>query len=209
MKKIKISNPVWLVLSLATILFSGCQLPPPAHQPAVTASADTNTDVIILRAGDAIRVSFPGSPNLDTAQPIRRDGKIVMPLVGEVEAADLTPDALQQKLIKLYADQISSKEVLVTLSSSTFPVFVTGSVIHPGEILSDHPITALEAVMKAGGFDYNTANMKSVKVSRTEKGETKSYKLDLKAALEGGKNVKPFYLKPNDILFVPQRLQIF
>ena len=123
--------------------------------------------------------------------------------------AGLTPGVLQEKLIKLYADQISSKEVVVTVESSSFPVFVTGSVIHPGKINTDHPMTALEAVMEAGGFDYNTANMSSVKISRMENGMMKSYKLDLKKALDGDKNTKPFYLKPNDILFVPERLQIF
>jgi polysaccharide export outer membrane protein len=198
----------FFLLALIAVGVSGCQATAP-HQAAQAASEEARVEAIILRAGDGIKISFPGAPNLDTAQPIRRDGKIVMPLVGEVEAAGLTPDALQQQLIKLYADQISSKEVLVTLESSSFPVFVTGSVIHPGKILSDHPITALEAVMEAGGFDYNTANLRSVKVSRLEKGVMKNYKLDLKAALEGGKDNKPFYLKPNDIVFVPERLVIF
>jgi hypothetical protein len=65
--------------------------------------------------------------------------------------------------------------------------------------------------MEAGGFDYNTANLKAVKVSRLEKGEMKHYILNLKVELEGdpGKSVKPFYLKPNDIVFVAQRLQVF
>ena len=194
-------------LALGATLFSGCETTTPHSTP--TAVVDETHAEIILRAGDGIKVSFPGSSNLDTAQPIRRDGKIVMPLVGEVEAAGLTPDALQTKLIKLYKDQISSSEVLVTLESSSFPVFITGSVIHPGKIQSDHPITALEAVMEAGGPDFNTANMKAVKVSRMEKGEMKSYKLDLKSMLDGSNNVKPFYLKPNDIVFVPERFQVF
>jgi polysaccharide biosynthesis/export protein len=212
MKIKNLSHPFWLVLllSCAAMVFSGCQTTKPTHQPFPLAAGEPKMDAIVLRAGDGLKISFPGSANLDTTQPIRRDGKIVMPLIGEVEAAGLTPDALQQKLIKLYASQISSSEVLVTLESSSFPVFVTGSVIHPGKILSDHPITALEAVMEAGGPDYNTANMKAVNVSRMEKGEMKSYKLNLKEALEGGTGKsKPFYLKPNDILFIPQRLLLF
>ena len=206
MKNNNLFGKAWLAGSLALTLFalSGCQTTPPSKPTDMVAD-----DAIILRAGDVIKVSFPGSPNLDSTQPIRRDGKMVMPLVGEIEATGMTPDALQEKLIKLYAPQIASKEVLVTVESSTFPVFVTGAVVHPGKILSDHPITALEAVMEAGGVDYNTANMSAVKISRMEKGAMKSYRLDLKKALDGDKNTKPFYLKPNDILFVPERLQIF
>ena len=106
------------------------------------------------------------------------------------------------------ASQISSKEVIVFVQSSSFPVFVSGAVIHPGKILSDHPITALEAVMEAGGFDYNTANLKSVKVIRNENGVMKNYVVNLKSILDGNAN-KPFYLKPSDIVYVPERLQIF
>jgi len=62
-----------------------------------------------------------------------------------VVAAGLTPEELQQKLVGIYATQITTKEVTVPGRSSAFPVFVTGSGIHPGKILSDHPITALEA----------------------------------------------------------------
>ena len=196
------------LLSLALMVAAGCQTIATQKQ-VETASIEAQSEGIILRPSDVIKVSFPGSPNLDTTQPIRRDGKMVFPLIGEIEATGLAPAALQEKLIKLYTPQIGSKEVLVTVQASSFPVFITGSVVRPGKILSDHPITALEAVMEAGGFDKNTANMSAVKVSRMENGVMKTYKLDLKAALEGGESGKPFYLKPNDILFIPERLQIF
>lgn len=209
MKNKPFSKNIWMVvmLSLAVFGLAGCGTLPPAHSSPPVATEEPKADGIILRAGDGLKISFPGSPNLDTVQPIRRDGKIVLPLVGEVEAAGLSPDALQVKLVKLFESQISSREVLVTLESSSFPIYVTGSVVHPGKIQSDHPITALEAVMEAGGPDYNTANMKSVRISRLEKGEMKSFQINLKEVLDG-KNSKPFYLKPNDIVFVPERFQI-
>lgn len=189
----------------AVLAFTGCATSDGAKPPpAPTAHSET----IILRAGDILEVSFPGSANLDSTQQIRRDGKIVLPLVGEVDAAGMSPDALQQSLIKLYAAQLSSKEVVVSLKSSSFPVFVTGSVIHPGKILSDHPITALEAVMEAGGPDYTTANLKAVKVIRNENGTMKNYKVNLKAVLDGD-NSQPFYLKPEDIIYVSERFQMF
>ena len=190
------------LMAAATLTFAGCATPPPPPAVAVTAP------VITLREGDTIKISFPGSANLDTTQQIRRDGKINLQLVGEVDAAGLTPDDLQKKLIDLYAPQISSKEVTVSLLSSTFPVFVNGEVAHPGKVMSDHPMTALEAVMEAGGFNPDTANMKAVKVNRLEGGKYKSYQLNLKDILDG-KTSAPFYLKPNDIVYVPERFQLF
>ena len=196
------------LLAAAMLVFTGCATTQAEKDSLTAAAKQSRSEMIVLREGDVLKISFPGSANLDTIQPIRRDGRIAMPLIGEVDAAGLTPDGLQEKLIKLYASQISTKEVIVFVQSSSFPVFVSGSVVHPGKILSDHPITALEAVMEAGGFDYNTANLKSVKVIRNENGVMKNYTLDLKSILDGKAN-KPFYLKPSDIVYVPERLQIF
>jgi polysaccharide biosynthesis/export protein len=116
---------------------------------------------------------------------------------------------LQDSLIKLYATQIASKEITVSLQSSSFPIFVTGAVVHPGKIMSDHPITALEAVMESGGFDYATANLKAVKIIRNENGEMKHYIVNLKRVLDGDKDEKPFYLKPQDIIYVSERFELF
>ncbi len=193
---------------VALLAFAGCttaQMP----QAAVQAAPEkTHTEVVSLREGDTLKITFPGSATLDTTQQIRRDGKITLQLVGEVDAAGLTPDELQQKLVKLYASQITTKQITVVLQSSVFPVFVTGAVIHPGKILSDHPISALEAVMEAGGPDYATANLKAVKVSRNNSGVMENYTLNLKAILQGTET-KPFYLKPGDIVYVPERFAVF
>ena len=157
-----------------------------------------------LTEGDAVSITFPGSPNLNTTQKIRRDGKIELQLVGEVTAADKTPAELQKEILDLYKDQLVIKEVLVTAQTSTFPVFVTGAVTHPGKVLADRPISALEAVMEAGGFDINKANMKKVTVLRHNDGQLKRYVLDLQRVLEGHSKLL-FYLRPNDIVYVPEK----
>jgi polysaccharide export outer membrane protein len=198
----------FLCLMLALGALTGCDTTQ-AGKPATPASVEqAHKEMIILREGDMLKISFPGSPSFDTVQQIRRDGKINMELVGEVDAAGLTPEELQEKLIKLYATQLTSKEVTVTVQSSAFPVFVTGQVMHPGKIMSDHPLTALEAVMEAGGFVEATANMKAVQVIRLENGTVKNFTVNLKLALQG-KASQPFYLKPSDILYVPERFSMF
>jgi len=206
----------WSAVKLACVLMAaasaltGCNsMPQPeSTESPKTAAAQTHSEKIVLREGDVLKIKFPGSANFDTTQPIRRDGKINLSLVGEVEAAGLTPDDLQKKLVELYAAQMSSKEITVQVESSTFPVFVTGEVVRPGKIMSDHPMSALEAVMEAGGFKYDTANMKAVRIVRNENGVMQHYTLDLKAVLQGNET-KPFYLKPGDIVFVPERFSGF
>ncbi len=122
-------------------------------------SSSRNIQSLIRQDGEVVRISFPGSPNLDATQQIRLDGKIVLTLVGDVQAARLTRGELEQSLIKLYGPQISTTEINVEVESSSFPGFVTGCV-RPGKVLSDKPVTALEAIMDAGGFDYARAQLK-------------------------------------------------
>jgi polysaccharide export outer membrane protein len=185
---------------VASLLFTGCatnELPP--------ATADAHAEMISLREGDSVNIAFPSAANMNTTQQIRRDGKISLPIVGDVEAAGLTPDKLRDKLADLYATQItSSKDITVTLASSTFPVFVNGAVLHPGKVLSDHPLTVLDAIMEAGGPDFSSANLKGVKVIRNVKGVMKTTRVNVQAILDGAA-VTPLYVEPNDIVFVPQR----
>jgi len=199
-----LTKPVLGLVLLAVV--AGCQTQRPVPTPAKPTA--NITEVITLREGDVLKISFPGSANLNTTQPIRRDGRISMPLVGEVKAVGKTPAELEKDLIDLYSTQLVSKEVVVEVQSSSFPVFVTGSVLHPGKIMSDHPITALEAIMEAGGFDYATANMKGVEVIRQEGDHPRKFTLNLKLVMEG-KRGEPFYLKPADIVYVPEKFQWF
>jgi polysaccharide export outer membrane protein len=174
----------------------------PMAKPAAT------TEAITLREGDVLKISFPDSPSLDTTQQIRRDGKISLPLVGEVQAAGISTSELESRLVSLYASQLVSKQITVEVVNSTVTVYVTGAVLRPGKVLSNHPMTALEAVMEAGGFDYTKADLKHVTVIRQEENGTKKYILDLKRVMEG-ETGEPFYIKPDDIIYVSERFQWF
>jgi polysaccharide export outer membrane protein len=176
-----------------------------AQQPY---SSSPNSQTTILHEGDVVKVSFPGSPTLDSTQQIRLDGKIVLSLVGDVQAAGISPSQLQQTLIKLYAPQISTSEINVEVESSSFPIFVTGCVLRPGKVLSNQPITALEAVMEAGGFDFARANMKKIHVIRRSGSSSQSFVLDLRTVLDGDQQ-DDFFLQPDDILYVPEKFAWF
>ncbi|MCX6908622.1 MAG: polysaccharide biosynthesis/export family protein [Verrucomicrobia bacterium] len=183
---------------------TGCESP----QPTVISQVSSYVGALKLREGDTIKIAFPGTPSLDTTQQIRRDGKVALALIGEVKAAGLTPTEFEKNLVKLYASEIVSKEVNVTVVSSNLPVYVNGAVLRPGKILSDHPLTALEAIMECGGFDFGKANPAAVTVIRYEDNQVKNYSLNLKLALEG-QQVDPFYMRANDIIYVPERFAWF
>lgn len=222
--------PFWghSIIALAALTVAGCSTdyydPDNSAEPASQQQADSAQGVFnnldtplagsgqpqptILRQGDVVKVSFPGSANLNETEQIRLDGKISLPLVGDVQAAGLTPDQLQQDLVKLYAPQISSSDVTVAIESSSFPVYVTGCVLSPGRVLSNQPITALEAIMEAGGFDYSRANLRKIHVIRRDNDTSQSYVLNLNAVLKG-EDKNDFFLQPNDIIYVPEKFAWF
>ena len=161
-----------------------------------------------LREGDVIKISFPGAPDLGGTQQVRRDGKITVSLGGEVNALGKTPSELETELLRLYGAQLAVKQVVVTVNSSSYPVFVTGAVLRPGKLAVERPISVMEAVMEAGGFDYAKANLKEVTVMRQVNGKVINYKLNVNDALKG-KRSDPFYLRPSDIVYVPERFSWF
>jgi polysaccharide export outer membrane protein len=195
--------PVWLPLAMLAGILAGCATP-----AAPTSRDPVPYSEVRLREGDIIKISFPGAPNLDATQQIRRDGKITLSLGGEVVALGRTPSELEKELLKLYDAQLAVKQVVVSVTLSTFPVFVTGAVLRPGKFLADRPITALEAIMEAGGFDYAKAKLDKVTVLRQAEGQVVSYRLDFKQILKSPKS-DPFYLKPSDTVYVPEKFNWF
>ena len=82
-------------------------------------------------------------------------------------------------------------------------VYVGGEVGTPGLILIQGKLTALGAIMQAGGFIESSARKSCVVVVRQQNGKQYSRTLDLKAELNGAEG-EPFYLQPYDIVFVPR-----
>ena len=180
-----------IIALVLAALAGGCATPPPPDLPqSLQREAEQ-----ILHAGDVLKIAFPGAPNLDSTQQIRRDGKLNLPMVGEVVAADRTPADLQTELRGAYSKQLLSGDVTVTVVSSPFTVFVAGAVLRPGKIAPERAITALEAVMEAGGI-------------RNERDTIRRVTLDLQALLDGRQST-PFYLKAYDIVYVPEKFSFF
>jgi polysaccharide export outer membrane protein len=193
------------------LLAAGCQTQNNPTRPtldSLSASATTNSDLMVLHEGDTLSITFAGAPDLNTTATIRRDGQVTLKSLGEFKAAGRTPPEMEKELIKLYGPQLQTKEVSVAVQSSAFPVYVTGAVLRPGKILSDRPLTALEAIMEAGGFDYSKANLKSIQVLRTQEGKTEHYTINLKKVLQG-EGSEQFSLKPSDIIYVREKFTLF
>ncbi len=194
---------------LALLTLAACEaIPAPTEKATTTATAGGAPEVLTLQEGDVVKVSFPGVPSMDTTQAVRQDGRISLTMLGEIFVAGKTTDALTKELLELYGPKLVSKEVMVTLVSSSFPVYVTGAVLRPGKISSDRPISAFDALMEAGGFDRAKADLRAVVVIRAEGGQTKRYTVNLQEVLDGAPST-PFPLKRGDTVYVPEKFTWF
>lgn len=184
------------LLALLVLLLAGCEtggtLPntPTAFTPGA------------LAAGDTVKLSFVGAPEMNQSQRVRADGKLSLPLIGEVDAAGKKPKALQQELTERYKSQLKIPEVVVTLENSVSSVNVTGEVLKPGKIALDRPLTLLEAIMEAGGATLE-GSLRNVLVIRNLDGKQYTQYFDLTPAFRG-KTTSSFYLRPYDMVVVSE-----
>ncbi len=197
--------PVMLtgLLVVTAALVTGCQSGSSAFPKAAMLDfRAANYATNLLQEGDVVSVDFQYSTNFSTLQKISMDGTLIMNSVGAVKAAGKTVEELQVELAKLYKPQIKDDVVTVKLVSSASSLYISGAVVRPGKIPMDRPMTALEAIMEAGGWDPSRAKLSEVTVLRLEEGKQKTYKTNLARVLQG-QDDQPFYLKPFDIIYVP------
>jgi protein involved in polysaccharide export with SLBB domain len=161
----------------------------------------------VLAPEDVLKISFTGAPELNQTQKIPADGKLSMPLIGDVYAAGKTLGQLQSELTRLYQPQLQNSEVVVSLESRALPVVVSGAVQKPGKIVFERPATILEAIMEAGGFTPE-ADLKKVSLIRNVNGYQRTEMFDLRPVLRGVPT-RATYVSGGDVIFIPEKLLNF
>jgi polysaccharide biosynthesis/export protein len=201
-------NVFLAIIAVAGLLCAGCNSPGPAMQtqslPPEALEHRMGETPGTLAYGDVVRVTFPGAPDLNTLQKIRADGKISLPLVGEVQADGIPLGVFQEELTRLYKPELQRSEVLVTVDSTSTPVYVTGAVLTPGRVLLERPMSAVEAIMEAGGFVPGRSNPKRVILVRQENGRHQTQVLNLSSLLRG-QPTSAVPLRPYDVIYVPEK----
>lgn len=117
---------------------------------------------------DVIEVSVWKEPDLSRTVPIRPDGKITLPLVGEVQAEGLKPQELEQHVAKALSSYVRDPRVTVIVHDvNGAKVFVTGMVGHPGAFPLRNTMSVLQALAMAGGL-AEFADRDTIKVLRAD-----------------------------------------
>src|ERR1041385_6070095 len=140
------------LLLVIALVCGGCE----TELPALPNPPGPHT-VVRLSPGDVIKVAYADESIPDQTQKIRRDGKVSLPLIGEVTAAGKRVITFQNELVSRYQGKLDNNEVVVTLENGTATVTVSGFANRPGVYTFDRPTTVYQAVMQAGGVsDYGS-----------------------------------------------------
>jgi len=198
-----------LVLSLFSTAiplasFQSTQAPDTASPVQPSPAAPATTAPYVLQAGDEIEIKAYEAAELDAVARIRPDGQVSVILLDDVTAAGLTPAALDAFLTTAYAKYYKNPQITVSVRSfANLNVYVGGEVGQPGLLSLTGQMTALQAVVRAGGF-RDSAKMDSViLLSKGVDGVAVANRLNLKDAVHKG--LPDVSLKPFDVVYVPKK----
>lgn len=188
-------------VSLA-ILFSVVLLAPVRPIPAQDAPQSTG-DEFRIGVSDVLTVSVWKNPDLSAQVPVRPDGKIALPLVGEVHAADMTPDELRQELNTQFASFVTAPTISVVVNEiNSMKVFIVGEVRSPGSYDIIEPTRLMQALAMAGGLS-EYADKSDILILRQQGSVENRIIVSVKGITNGKKMEDNILLEPGDTIVVP------
>jgi polysaccharide export outer membrane protein len=161
-------------------------------------------DSFVIGANDVLAINVWKEPDVSRSVPVRSDGKISLPLAGEVQAAGLTPLKLEQDIASKLQSYISEPEVTVIVQQINSQKFnILGMVSRPGSYSLSNSSTVLDAIAVAGGF-RDFAKQKAIYVLRQNPNGTRSrMPFNYKDVVKGKNSAENVKLQPNDTIVIP------
>lgn len=176
----------------------------PAEGQAAAGQAQSHDNTYIIGDDDMLEIYVWKEPDLSRTVPVRSDGKISLPLAGEVQAAGRTPMQLQTDITNRLRSYVTEPAVTVIVQKINSEKFnVMGQVTKPGSYPMTVTTTVMDAIAAAGGF-RDFAKKKDVYVLRQNPdGSESRYKFDYDAFIKGKNPQKNIRLRPGDTVVVP------
>lgn len=166
-------------------------------------TGDEETRYIIV-PGDTLTISYSDrKERAGAVYKVSAEGFIFLPLIGKVQISGLNRRDARAKLNHLFGVYIRRPEVKLTVNTSG-RFMVLGEVGTPGLQMLSPNLTVFEAIMKAGGYDKDSAKLSSVVLMRGGLGEPILKRLNLKKMVKKGDRTDNIHVKPGDLIFVPK-----
>jgi polysaccharide export outer membrane protein len=182
---------------------------PPARMATAAPAARVNgtddkgvvTPEYLLGPGDKLRIEVYKDPQMSQSVQIRPDGKVTLPLVGDLEASGRTPVQLRDTVTRALKEYMNNPVVtVIVVEATTATAYVVGGVTHPGAVPVLGHLTVLQALAMAGGLT-DFADRKNIRVLRKAGAGTQSIPFNYKDAIKG--SAPSVDLRAGDTVVVP------
>lgn len=169
-------------------------------------SLPSTTELVYrVSINDELSFRFFYLPELNTVVTVRADGRVSLPLVGELEVDGLTMSGLTERVERLMSAHVRRPQVIVNVQSgSAQRVFVGGEVTRPGVQPLRGPLTALQAVTVAEGLKDSAQPRDVIVLRRGDAGARVVLRVDLAAAMNGTDLSQDVLLQAYDVVIVPR-----
>jgi len=169
-------------------------------QPTKAATDDPNYSIA---PEDVLTIDVWKEPEISRTVPVRRDGKISLPLLNDLQAAGLTPTQLGSEIVeRLRATIVHPQVTVIVAQMSSLRIYVLGQVNRGGAYPLVPDMTVMQALSIAGGFTPY-ANVKKIHVMRKGNGASHIFVVNYKEVASGRKAEQNIQLKPGDTIVVP------
>jgi polysaccharide export outer membrane protein len=179
---------------------------PPAS--AIATDGPRPTSEYVIGPGDVLDISVWQNPELTRQMPVRPDGRIAMPLIGETVAVGKTPQALGAELQEKLRSYVTNALVTVIpvqfVGLLTRQIRVIGEAAQPRTIPFRSSMTTLDVMIEVGGLTRFADGNRAV-IVRNVDGRQQSYRVRLDALIRDGDISQNVEMQPGDILIIPQR----
>jgi polysaccharide biosynthesis/export protein len=192
--------------AVAFLMLSAACAGQPELAPASTTEVGTAGSYRI-GPGDTLKVFVWGNPALSDEVPVRPDGRISIPLLEDVEAADRTPSELsreiEQKLSAFVADPLVTVIVTEFVGPFSEQVRVVGEALEPQAIPYRDDMTMLDVMIEVGGLTEFAAGNRATLV-RTADGQERQYRVRLDDLVRDGDITANVAMRPGDVVIIPE-----
>jgi polysaccharide export outer membrane protein len=186
---------VCFVLMLAVSSVSAAQ--------ALEAPRPTGSALYIIQPNDVLTIFVWKEPNLSGKFTVRPDGRISFPLVQDMQASGMNPSKLKEQIEESLKQYIDAPNVTVIVEAiQSYRIFVTGKVNKAGVIQVEKPITVLQALALAGGFQ-EFANMADIVIIRNSGEDSTRFLFNYPEVIKGKNFNQNMLLRSGDVVVVP------
>ncbi len=193
---IVLAGPLWAQVADARVPGAATSIPQSANKPHEASFVIGNDDLLAINVWK--------EPDISRSIPVRSDGRISLPLVGEVQATGRTPLQLEEDIASRLRNYIAEPEVTVMVQEIRSQKFnILGQVTKPGSYSLELVTTVLDAIAAAGGFK-DFANVKGIYILRQNPGGGESrIAFNYKQVIKGKNPQQNLKLEPRDTIVVP------